>query len=415
MSLNNVYEIIQNNKVYILKEWLDSKSVASILQNIKMDKEIYAQDIANAILDYFLGVVHLEKEVGDCPIMRQLVETFLNSGLCAEDVFLNCTVLKNIIVEILFQNSIERDKVREITTILDTNLHRVLGVYTKQRIKQDRRFSFHAKLIEEHVALSITDTDGIIIYVTDAFCKLTGYNSSELIGQSHKLIRHPDMRNNFFKDMWDKLNKSHKWKGKIKNRKKDGGEFIAKTEIIPFANEDGKIIEYVAIRHDITDKELSNIDSLTGLYNRRYYKTIINEVLHKQNGVSLMIIDIDHFKSINDSFGHMFGDLVLKEFAKILTKRIRAQDVCIRWGGEEFIILLPDTYLEKATVIAERIRKSTDEFIILDNQSGKSVDVKCSIGVTQLTQEDNEDTFLHRADSNLYRAKNSGRNMVISN
>lgn len=127
-----------------------------------------------------------------------------------------------------------------------------------------------------------------------------------------------------------------------------------------------------------------------------------------------MIIDIDHFKKINDTYGHNFGDLVLKEFAKILTKKIRAQDVCVRWGGEEFVILLPDTFLEKATKIAERIRKSIEELVILDNHSGKSVDVKCSIGVTQYDLQDTESTFFNHADSNLYSAKNAGRNRVIS-
>lgn len=279
---------------------------------------------------------------------------------------------------------------------------------------KDRKFRFDSKLIEEHMALSITDTKGIITYVTDAFCALTGYSEEELLGKSHNIIRHPDMSDAFFKAMLEKLNKKHSWKGKVKNRKKDGGEFIANTEIIPFVNEDEEIIEYVAIRHDITDKELSNIDHLTGLHNRRYYRSIINSILEKPTGVSLMIIDIDHFKKINDNFGHNFGDLVLKEFSKLLTKKIRANDVCIRWGGEEFVILLPDTHLKKASEIAERIRKSVDALIILDNQSGGSVDIKCSIGVTQYINGEDPSIFLNRADLNLYSAKSGGRNIVIS-
>ena len=414
MKLTNAYNVIKDNKNHIIKEWLESKSLLKILNNIKFDKDVYEMDVASPILEYFLSIITNKEEIGDCPAMRKLVETFLDSGLCAEDVFLNCTIFKNFVVEALFENGVDRDEIREATNILDTNLHRILGIYTKQKIMHEKKYTFHSKLIEEHVALSITDTHGIVTYVTDAFCKLTGYDSSELLGKDHSIIRHPDMNNDFFKVMWMKLKKNHKWKGKIKNRKKDGGEFIAKTEIIPFTNEDGKTIQYVAIRHDITDKELSNIDPLTNLYNRRYYKSVVGEILYKSSEISLMIIDIDHFKKINDKFGHNFGDLVLKEFAKILTKKIRTQDICIRWGGEEFVVLLPEAYLKKATEIAERIRKSVDSLILLDKTSGESVDVKCSIGVTQYNSHDTETSFLNRADVNLYSAKNAGRNMVIS-
>lgn len=414
LELTDVHNIINNNKDYILKEWLNSKSIVPILQNIKIDKDIYKSEIASSILDYFLGIVKLENEVGDCPVMRQLVEAFLDSGLCVEDVFLNCTILKNVIVETLFENNIDKNDIRKVTTILDTNLHRVLGIYTKKRILKDKKYKFHSKLIEEHMALSITDTEGIITYVTDAFCTLSGFSEEELLGKTHNIIKHPDMSDNFFKGMWKTLKNKKTWKGKFKNRKKDGGEFIAKTEIIPFTDQEGETIEYVAIRHDITDKELSNIDHLTGLRNRRYYRSVIKDILQKPDSVSLMIIDIDHFKKINDSFGHNFGDLVLKEFSKILTKKIRAKDICVRWGGEEFVILLPGTHLQKATEIAERIRKSIDSLIILDNTSGNSVDVKCSIGVTQKISDEDPSTFFNRADLNLYSAKNGGRNMVIS-
>ena len=137
-------------------------------------------------------------------------------------------------------------------------------------------------------------------------------------------------------------------------------------------------------------------------------------MLQKQDKVSLMIIDIDHFKKVNDQFGHNFGDLVLLEFAKILTKKIRVQDICVRWGGEEFVILLPETHLEKAIEIAERIRKSVEILVILDKVSGKSIDVKCSVGVTEHNSEESESSFFNRADLNLYSAKEGGRNRVVS-
>ena len=312
LNLEDVYSVVDGSRALVLRRWLDSESIEPILDNIHIDKAQYGVEIADAVLDYFLRIIINEKEVGDCPVMRQVVETFLDSGLCVEDVFLNCTVLKNVIVEILYESNVEKVKVRLVTTILDANLHRILGVYTQKRVMRDKRSALYSNLIEEHVALSITDTDGVMTYVTSAFCTLTGYDARELLGNTHKIIRHEEMSDNVFKAMWKRLKQNRIWKGKIKNRKKDGGEFIAKTEIIPFENEDGEVFEYIAIRHDITDKELSTIDPLTELSNRRVYEDNIGKILDEYENISLMVVDIDHFKNINDSYGHSFGDLVLK-------------------------------------------------------------------------------------------------------
>lgn len=355
-----------------------------------------------------------ENQIGDCPAMRQLVETFLDCGLCAEDVFLNCSILKNVVVEKLFENRIDKLKIREITNILDKNLYRIIGIYTKKRLSQEQESLFHAKLVEEHVALSITDANGIIVYVTDAFVKLSGYEASELIGQTHSIIRHPEVSDNFFKALWGSLRKKHSWKGKIKNAKKDGGEFIAKTEIIPFkSNENGDVIEYISIRHDITDRELSNIDQLTGLYNRRYYVSHISKLLEESEYLSLMIIDIDHFKNINDLYGHDFGDLVLKKFSKCLAKNLKSKDICVRWGGEEFVILLPNIRNQKAIEIANRIREDVQKLVIQNASSAKDITITCSIGVSEHNDKDSVNDFFKRADTNLYKAKNGGRNRVV--
>jgi len=414
MKLQNAHNILSTNKDNIINKWLEYESLNDILKNIQHEKETYKKDVATPILEYFLNIIIEKKEIGDCPVMRKLVETFLDSGLCVEDVFLNCTTLKNIIVETLYDNELNKDEINKIIAILDKNLTRILGIYTKEKSENDLKSIFHSKLIEEHVALSITDTNGFITYVTDAFSKLSGYSEDELLGNTHSIIRHPDMKDEFFKSMWLKLKKNHTWKGKIKNKKKDGGEFIAKTEIIPFINENGKVSEYVSIRHDITDKELSNVDTLTSMYNRRYYKNIIDNIFETYQKISFMVLDIDHFKKINDTYGHSFGDFVLKEFAKVVSKKIRQEDICIRWGGEEFLVILPNTKLDKATEIAERIRVTIERLVVLDETSKTSVDIKCSIGVTGREANESYSVMFDKADGNLYSAKNAGRNIVVS-
>jgi diguanylate cyclase (GGDEF)-like protein/PAS domain S-box-containing protein len=413
MKLLKAYDIVSANKDTIIDRWILSESLYDVLKNIKYDQQLYKNEVAAPILEYFLNIITEKAEVGDCPTMRTLVETFLDSGLCVEDVFLNCTTLKNLLVETLYDNNVSKNEINETISILDKNLKRILGIYTKEKNEKDRKSNFHLKLIEEHVALTITDSNGVIIYVTDAFCKLSGYSEDELLGSSHRIIRHPDMPSNVFKSLWNSIKKNNAWKGVVKNKKKDGGEFIAKTEIIPYIN-DENVVEYVAIRHDITDKEISHTDTLTGFYNRRYYEKNISKILKKHRTLSLMMIDIDHFKQVNDKFGHTFGDFVLAEFSKIVSKNLREHDICIRWGGEEFIIILPNTKQETAEEIAERIRKSVKEKELKDPKSDISMLIKCSIGVTEQKDNDSKTTIFDRADANLYEAKSSGRDMVVS-
>jgi diguanylate cyclase (GGDEF)-like protein len=156
---------------------------------------------------------------------------------------------------------------------------------------------------------------------------------------------------------------------------------------------------------------LSEIDVLTQLYNRRKIDQIINEALqhylHNNNYLSLIMLDIDHFKHYNDRYGHQTGDKIIRIIADILTNSARGNDFIGRWGGEEFIILCKDTHLEDAIGVAERLRviiESTD-FNIIEG-------VTCSFGVTQYRQGDQNNSLLKRADEALYLSKEQGRNQV---
>ncbi|HIE64770.1 MAG TPA: sensor domain-containing diguanylate cyclase [Nitrospiria bacterium] len=165
-------------------------------------------------------------------------------------------------------------------------------------------------------------------------------------------------------------------------------------------------------------RDLSTHDSLTGLYNRRYLdralRTEMDRTSRLQHPLSLIMLDIDHFKTINDKFGHMIGDQVLNGLSRLFESIIRPYDTFARFGGEEFLIVMPETDDGIATALAERLRKSvaTTEF------SSKGVSMTCSFGVsTSLWDEEpllDLETFVERADKALYQAKKSGRNQVVS-
>lgn len=156
---------------------------------------------------------------------------------------------------------------------------------------------------------------------------------------------------------------------------------------------------------------LATIDPLTSIFNRRKFNEILTYELKRNErhnkGLSLIICDLDNFKTINDNFGHDTGDEVLVSFTKMISGAIRKSDIFARWGGEEFVLLLPETSLETATRIAGKLRLLTDTTVI--PQIGR---ITSSFGVTQYQTDDREIDLIKRADQALYKAKENGRNRV---
>lgn len=163
--------------------------------------------------------------------------------------------------------------------------------------------------------------------------------------------------------------------------------------------------------------EMNNKDPLTELYNRRYFRSRLNEEFGKYKRYakpfSLMMLDIDFFKPINDSYGHQCGDYILKAFAALLTSSIRSTDILARYGGEEFCCLLPETKIEPAMELAERVRGRTENSIFTFNEIELKITV--SVGVAEIQQGDESVDFgLEQADKALYRAKKTGRNKIVA-
>jgi two-component system cell cycle response regulator len=165
--------------------------------------------------------------------------------------------------------------------------------------------------------------------------------------------------------------------------------------------------------------EMAIKDQLTGLHNRRYMSrhlsTLISSAETSGKPVAFLIIDIDHFKSVNDNHGHDVGDEVLREFADRIAANIRGIDLACRYGGEEFVIVMPDTDMEFAHAIAERLRKSVESTPFNISREPHNLKVTISIGIAGLEQTgDSAEALLHRADQALYRAKREGRNRVVA-
>lgn len=266
----------------------------------------------------------------------------------------------------------------------------------------------------------MTDAVGNIEYVNASFEDYTGNDRETFIGQNLQECQadYPSAR--FYRNMEDALIRGEPFRETFIDQNRDGQRVHLQQTITPIKNAQEDIIRYVAVGKDITHhiqhekalKQLANTDSLTGLVNRLCFDRRLEKELERTRRharpLSLIMLDIDHFKRINDTYGHDVGDQVLVHFAGVLLENVRLTDLCARWGGEEFALLVPETALKQAVSLAEKLRLA-----IVDTAFPMVRQITVSIGVTEVCPGDLVDHPIKRADQALYRAKAKGRNQVM--
>ncbi len=297
-----------------------------------------------------------------------------------------------------------------------------LNITLENKNETEKKLQNYIQLINENIIISTTDKDGYIVDVSEAFCKISGYTKEELIGNTHKLVRHPNTPDSFYEDMWDRLLNGEIWEGEIHNKNKNGKEYWIYAIIKPlFKN--NEFIGFTAIRTNITDKkhieQLSITDELTDLYNRRFFNIKIEEEINRakrdNHYFSFLVLDIDYFKQYNDTYGHQKGDIALEKVASILKKRTaRGSDFAFRLGGEEFGIITT-LNKEKAIEFANLIKNEIENLKIEHKASEVSKFITISIGIVSKEGESitNSDLLYKEADDCLYEAKRLGRNSIF--
>lgn len=271
----------------------------------------------------------------------------------------------------------------------------------------------------------ITDINADIEWVNPAFEKLSGYTFAETVGKKpSELIKSGLQDDTFYQALWGKILAGENWCGELINKRKDGSLYTEELTITPVIDEKGEICHFVGIKQDITERklmqeqlwEMATTDFLTNLINRRYFMVKLEEefaCFQRFDGhdVAILMLDIDHFKRVNDTYGHAMGDALLKHFTYIIQRNLRKTDIAGRLGGEEFSIVLPDTSIDAAKIFAERLCLEVKNTPMqLDNTM---IVVTVSIGIAAMEAADsNCDEVLIRADNALYRAKEAGRNRV---
>jgi len=283
------------------------------------------------------------------------------------------------------------------------------------------------EIINENIPISFTDKEGVITKATKALCNRVGYSEKELIGNSHKILKHRINQDGVYAELWSTILNKKVWNGEMAVLSKNGETIWYKSKIYPRLDKNGEILEFLALREDITDKklveQLSYIDPLTGIYNRRKFNEVYEVELRAskrgKTGLVLAMVDIDYFKSFNDTYGHIKGDEALSKVANVIKENLkRARDYCFRVGGEEFAILLEEDDKDKAKEYLDNIRKEVLNLCIPHQKGSESGCVTISIGFElynpNVMNVDGMELY-SMADNALYKAKNLGRNRVVYN
>jgi diguanylate cyclase (GGDEF)-like protein/PAS domain S-box-containing protein len=264
-----------------------------------------------------------------------------------------------------------------------------------------------------------------IVFVNEAFTRLTGYTAEEALGRTPRILQGK---------LTDKATKSRikaalikqvPIKEKILNYTKTGNPYWLDISLVPLRNDLGEVTHFAAIERDITETVLkekklleeSLTDALTGLNNRRGFTenagVALLSAMKQSKPMTLAMIDIDHFKKVNDTFGHEAGDLVLKALSDTFRGAFRTTDIVGRLGGEEFVLLLADTKPEECRSKLERLRQKIER-IEVRLPDERLIRFTTSIGLAEfLGPQDSLSDLLKRADQALYKAKSTGRNKIV--
>jgi diguanylate cyclase (GGDEF)-like protein/PAS domain S-box-containing protein len=291
-----------------------------------------------------------------------------------------------------------------------------------ERKESEERASLWANVLENSAeGIIVTDASRKILDVNKAFTDVTGYAPHEAIGQDPSFLKSGRHDDAFYHVMWRSIRESGRWQGEIWNRRRNGEIYPGWLSITAARNAAGTLTHYVGVFSDITERKesaerihfLVTHDSLTGLPNRSVINDLIVQALavarRKTAALALLFLDLDRFKTINDSLGHPAGDTLLQRVAARLAAGIRDEDKVARLGGDEFLILLPELARgEDAGIVADKVLAALREPLDVD---GRALRISASIGIS-IYPDDGSDaaTLIKNADAAMYHAKERGRN-----
>lgn len=307
-------------------------------------------------------------------------------------------------------------------------LGRLSWQFNAERKRTEHNLRIAAAAFESQEALMITDAQTVIQQVNQAFTEITGFTTDEAVGQTPSLLRSDRHDPDFYSAMWDFIQRTDGWQGEVWIRRKNGDLYPTWLTISAVKDNHGAVTNYICSHSDITERKkaeaeiekLAFFDQLTGLPNRFLLHDRLKQVMvaSSRSGCygSLLFIDLDNFKTLNDTRGHDVGDLLLQQVAQRLTQCVREGDTVARLGGDEFVVILTGLHMDEGAVatdveiVAAKILASINQTYLLGNVSHHCT---ASIGATLVRNDlTTADELMKQADLAMYKSKASGRNMV---
>lgn len=304
---------------------------------------------------------------------------------------------------------------------------RLAGIAIERKMIE-QNLQIAAIAFESQEGMLVTDANRVILRVNSAFTQITGYSEDEIIGKHPGMLSSGRHDMDFYASMWESIVNTGSWEGEVWNRRKNGEVYPAHLTFTAVKGRDGTTVNYVATLVDITSRKsaeeeiqhLAYYDSLTGLPNRRLLMDRLSQALvtsaRGKGGGAILFLDLDHFKTLNDTLGHDVGDLLLKQVSERLTSCVREGDTVARIGGDEFVIMLEglsDSIFEaarQAEIICEKILVALNQAYQLNTYEYHST---TSIGATLFSgHEVGSDELLKQADIAMYQSKTAGRNAI---
>lgn len=340
-----------------------------------------------------------------------------------DDFFLT---IKSALESYIQQETIETQnrELRELNESLERKVIERTQELTKANEKlteANRQIREYMGIIDKYVIISRINSKGDVIYASEAFCLKSGFAKDEIVGKNYWNTLYSHISEEKLKEIIGTVQNGGNWSGEIRHQSKDGGYYWVYEIITPNMKDESVILGFTSIRQDITDKkaveEISITDELTGLYNRRYFNLIIEREINRASRdkemLAFYMLDIDHFKLYNDTYGHVNGDTVLRKIGDLFEQMFkRGSDFCFRMGGEEFALLAKIKDENEAILIANLILNEVRNLKIIHENSatGEYISVSIGVHVINMDSDATPELIYQMADTKLYKAKNSGRN-----
>ena len=263
----------------MLQVWVSYDIAQDILKHHRIEPDFFIREYAVGVYLYFELVITGERQIGDCPVIADLLLYLKDHEITANELFLLCSHFRRAMIDVSYEIGINsKELFDEISYVFDLNFAGVLKRYTDTIYQKEREIERNVKLLEEYrraidesAIVSKTDANGIITYANEKLSRACGFAPEALVGSPHSIMRHPDMPDSFFTNLWKTITQNRVFKGTIKNRTKDGNAFYVDTTIVPITDTANRITEYMAISYEVTDLVVAKEEAIAAGEAKEYF------------------------------------------------------------------------------------------------------------------------------------------------